>query len=78
MWETIINLSALATLGGVIIKVVLWSHAGLSKQIDEIRADTKLAHARIDAHMVSSNQRIDHTYELILEILRENKKDDRK
>ena len=89
MWERIKKnidiFASLATVTGAIIAVVLWSHNGLSNQIDEIRTDTKLAHARIDSHIVSSNQRIDatnqridHTYDLILEILRENKKEDKK
>ncbi len=78
MWEAISqNLAAIVNsivIVSTIIGAVLWSHNGLSKQIDEIRADTKLAHTRID----TTNQRIDRTYDLILKIVQDNKKEEKK
>ena len=49
-----------------IVASIFWSHRKLHADIQEIRADVKSAHSRIDA----MGQRIDGVYQVIMEMLR--------
>lgn len=65
---TLVNLGIIISFIG---SILFWSHSKLQADMNEYRADMKVINTRIDA----TNARIDHTYDLILDMMKEMKSD---
>lgn len=78
----LVNLTVIISFIG---SILLWSHSKLradmneyKADMNEYRADMKAINARMDARLDATEQRIDHTYSLILDMMKEMKSESNK